>query len=287
LARLTALPGGTAPAAAIEVLEREGIVVLHRLIEPTAIDRILAELAPHLEAATPGGGLFYGRRAKRLYSVIARSPAFAEVITHPLLLALADAVLLPNCDRYRVQLTTALETWPGGEHQPLHRDEAVYGKYLPYGPNEREYLLSLMVAATDFTARNGATRMVPGSHRWELDRAPEEDEIAFAEMPRGSVAVYLGSVLHGMGINETDAPRTGVATGYSLGWLRTEENLYLACPPEVARDLPERAQQLLGYQVHSALLGFVDGADSELQTRPGESEEEQVAVMDEALGRER
>ena len=206
-------------------------------------------MRPHASASPPssnrisdhavaGGGTFYGRRAKRVYAVIAKAPAFSEVLQHPALLSVTDAVLGPHCDRYRVQLTTALETWPGGELQPLHRDESVYGEYLEYGPHAREYLLSFMLAATDFSADNGATRLVLGSHRWPRRREPKREEEVRAVMPRGSAVVYLGSLLHGMGINSSDQPRTGIASGYSLGWLRQEENQYLACPPEIAGGLP-------------------------------------------------
>ncbi len=271
------------PSDAIDVLDRDGVFVFDELVDGPTCDRLAAELQPHLSAVGPGGGLFYGRKAKRVYAVIAKAPTFGEVLVHPSMLAVADAVLGPNCDRYRVHLTAALETWPGGEYQPLHRDEAVYGRHLPYGPGQREYLLSMMFALTDFTEANGATRLELGSHVRPVSDPPIEDNIVQAAMSRGSVAVWLGSVTHGMGQNTTDGPRTGISSGYSLGWLRQEENQYLACPPGVARDLPERVQQLLGYQTANPSLGFADGLDSGLQTRPGDSEAEQVALVSAAF----
>ena len=264
---------------ALEALQADGAFVFEGLLDDACCERLAEQLEPHLAEARVGGGTFYGNRAKRVYAVIAKASAFSDVLQHPALLAVADNVLGPNCDRYRVQLTAALETWPGGEYQPLHRDEAVYGKHLPYGPDEREDLLSFMLAVTDFTEDNGATRLVPGSHRWPRSRKATHDDEVQAVMPRGSVAVWLGSLLHGMSINRSGIPRTGVSSGYSLGWLRQEENQYLACPPDIARGLPERVQQLLGYQPANPVLGFADGHDNELQTRPGESEEEQVAQV--------
>ena len=281
LKELVRLSPNAEPGEVLDVIERDGAFIFEGLIDAPACERITAELQPHLDHAVAGGGTFYGKRAKRVYAVIAKAPAFSEVLQHPALLSVTDAVLGPHCDRYRVQLTTALETWPGGELQPLHRDERVYGEYLEYGPHAREYLLSFMFAATDFGADNGATRLVLGSHRWPREREPKREEEVRAVMPRGSAVVYLGSLLHGMGINSSDQPRTGIASGYSLGWLRQEENQYLACPPEIAGGLPERVQQLLGYQTANPVLGFADGWDNELQTRPGNSEEEQVEQVNE------
>jgi phytanoyl-CoA dioxygenase PhyH len=117
-----------------------------------------------------------------------------------------------------------------------------------------ELQLASIVALVDFDTSNGATRVVPGSHRWEPDRHPQDDEIAAAVMRAGSAVIYLGSTIHGGGANSTpDRWRRGVHLSYTLGWLRTEENNYLAVPPAVARTLPRRCQEVLGYAVHDAL----------------------------------
>ncbi len=126
-----------------------------------------------------------------------------------------------------------------------------------------------MWAVSDFTAENGATRVIPGSHLWEREREATEEDIVQAVMPKGSVLVWLGSLLHGMGVNGTDAPRTGLVSAYSVGCLRQEENQYLSCPPEVAAELPGKVQQLLGYKAHSPILGWVEDRDWELLLRPG------------------
>jgi ectoine hydroxylase-related dioxygenase (phytanoyl-CoA dioxygenase family) len=105
----------------------------------------------------------------------------------------------------------------------------------------------------------GATRMVVGSHRWVDD--PDEVDSALsvpAVMTKGSVLLYTGSIFHGGGANNTETSRIGMNIGYSLGWLRQEENQYLACPPEIARTLPEGLLRLMGYQRGSYSIGYVD-----------------------------
>ena len=178
----------------------------------------------------------------------------------PLLLGLCDRVLLPACAAYQLNLGHLLQRGPGAAEQMLHRDEAVWSD-LPRP--EPELQLASVIAFVDFTRENGATRVVPGSHRWpdrvlpvfeQMRRAaPEPDQIAYAEMPAGSAVVYLGGTMHAGGANTTDIPRRGAHLSYCLGWLRTEENQYLSVPPAVAATLPRRAQELLGYQVHNSI----------------------------------
>ena len=128
--------------------------------------------------------------------------------------------------------------------------------------------MASVIALVDFTAENGATRVVPGSHRWDWERMPTPRTSPIAAMPAGSGVIYLGSTLHGGGPNTTaDQWRRGMHLSYVLGWLRTEENHYLATPPEIARTLPRHAQELLGYAAHDALqqgggyLGALDLRD--------------------------
>jgi ectoine hydroxylase-related dioxygenase (phytanoyl-CoA dioxygenase family) len=254
--------------AGVSILATDGVVVVDRLFSEEHIDSIMAELAPHLAATRAGGGEFYGGRAKRVSGLLAKAPAFAAVLARPELHKLTTAALGAYCDRYVVALTAALEVWPGGTLQPLHRDEGTYGKYLDYTPGGPEYLVSFMVAGTDFTAENGATRFVVGSHAGPTNAHVDEAMTAQATMPKGSIAVWLGSTLHGMAVNHTTLPRTGFVGGFCLGWLRQEENQYLACPPDVAARFTDEVQQLLGYTPHSALLGWATDCDHRAQTRP-------------------
>ena len=117
--------------------------------------------------------------------------------------------------------------------------------------------MSTLFAISDFTADNGATRFVPGSHEWPHDREAKEDEVEQAVMPKGSIAIWLGSTLHGFGENRTGQQRLGIPLTSCLGWLRQEENLYLTVPPEKAVEFPEALIQKIGYQQQGIGLGFV------------------------------
>ncbi len=259
--------------AAVAALRLHGGVIVEDLLDAECVARINAEVEPHLATADPGRGhlnpaiaWFFGKRTRHLTSLAAKSPAFAaDVLCHPLLLSACDAILLPACARYQVNVAHLLDRGPGAEAQLLHRDEDVW-VHVPRPHPELQ--LASITALVDFDAENGATRVVPGSHRWPRERKPEPAEIADAEMPAGASVLYLGSTIHGGGANATrDAWRRGVHHSYVVGWLRTEENHYLGTPPEVARALPRQVQELLGYAVHDAIasgggyLGAVDLRD--------------------------
>lgn len=247
----------TAPEAIMPILERDGYVIIDKLISDDQLTRIREELRPHLAARAPGDDNLMGTLTRRFGRLLSRSKTVQELVTDPLVLSIADALLLPYCVRYHINYTGVMYLEPGETAQPLHRDTGFYPIQNPAPP----LLLSTMWAISDFTADNGATRVVPGSRHWEDAREPTAAELAIAEMPAGSVLLYIGNTLHGGGANCSDEARFGLALHYALGWLRQEENQYLAVPPEEARAMPKQIQELLGYSLGTAALGFVDHQD--------------------------
>jgi ectoine hydroxylase-related dioxygenase (phytanoyl-CoA dioxygenase family) len=263
----------TPTAQVVALLEEFGAVVVEDLLEPELLARLnaeldapLAEAKPEREFVNPAIAWFFGKRTRHLTAVASHSRTFAdEVLTHPRLLEVCDAILLPSCARYQLNVAHVLDRGPGAEAQLLHRDELVW-VHMPRPHPELQ--VATIIALADFDEENGATRVVPGSHRWPLEREAEPSELAVARMKRGSAVIYLGSTLHQGGANTTkDRWRRGMHMSYVLGWLRTEENNYLGTPPAVARTLSRRAQELLGYAAHDAIaqaggyLGAVDLRD--------------------------
>lgn len=238
---------------AAAVVEDGYAIVLGALSGPK-LDALKADLQPHLDGAHTGHDPFMGKLTKRFGALISKSTAVQRMIMHPTVLAAADRALLPSCARYHVHYTGVMHLEPGEKQQILHRDSSIYPFANPCPP----LTVATMWAVTDFSRLNGGTRIAPGSHRWDSDRIPTRDDIIVTEMPAGSVLIYIGNVIHGGGSNRSDHSRTGVALHYSLGWLRQEENQYLAVTPEQARLLPEDLQELMGYALGSSNLGFVD-----------------------------
>ena len=270
---LTRIPADAPAAERVEALNEAGAVILEGLVPPGTLAQINQELDPFIEKASPQRSFlnpalawFFGDRTRHVTAVCSKSRCFVdEVLCNPGLLEVCDGVLGPSCARYHLNLAHVLDRGPGAEAQILHRDELVW-IHVPRPHPELQ--VASMVALVDFTADNGATQVVPGSNHWPHDREAQPDEIATAEMSAGSAVLYLGSTLHRGGKNVTsDCWRRGMHLSFVVGWLRTEENNYLATPPEVARKLSPKARELIGYAAHDALsvgggyLGSLDLRD--------------------------
>jgi ectoine hydroxylase-related dioxygenase (phytanoyl-CoA dioxygenase family) len=256
-----------------EALEADGAAIVENLLDAHTLERFNADIGQDLvsdgearKLVNPAIEWFMGKQTRHITGVAARSKTFVEdVLCNEVLCGLSDAILLPSCARYQLNVAHVLDRGPGSEQQMLHRDEMVWCHVPRPHP---ELQLASVIALNEFTAENGGTRIVPGSHRWPADREAKPEELVAAEISPGSAVVYLGSTIHGGGPNTTPGQRRcGIHISYTLGWLRTEENHYLTVPPDIARTLPRHAQELLGYATHDAIasgggyLGAVDVAD--------------------------
>ena len=254
---MVTLPRFGADASVDEVeaaLREAGCVVIEGIASIDELDRIAAELEPHLRATEPGADEFTGRNTRRTGALLARSRGFWDLAAHPTVLGALDRVLGDHATSYQLHLTQVIEIGPGEPAQYVHRDQWAFDFFeFPAG---FEVECHTMWAMEDFTEENGATRVIPGSNHWEDKLRCTPDQTIAAEMPKGSVLLYLGSLYHGGGANNSSQPRRGINVGYTLSWLRQEENQYLACPPEVARELPEELARLAGYQRGAYALGY-------------------------------
>ena len=242
---------------AVAAIHGDGYVVLDDVIEPELIVALLDVIDRVMtDADIPfGTNSFLGVRTRRIFNLLARDPEFARVPLHPGVLPLVEQVLDDQC---LLSSLTAIEMHPGQDAQPLHCDDGSIALARPHEP----VVCVALWALTDFDHANGATRLVPGSHR--RDRRPAKGEQAAfveAEMRAGSVLVYDGSLWHGGGANTSGDRRVGIVVNHCAGFLRQEENQILAVPRELAATFPRRLQEMLGYGVYRGLMGHVDQQD--------------------------
>lgn len=249
------LPSSATGEEVAALIRRDGCVVVDRLVEPDAVDRVLGEMRPYLERIRPGPDEFSGLQTKRAGGLVARSPAGRELVTHPLSLATAGD-LLGHVANFQLHLTQVIAIGPDSPSQPIHRDQWAFD-FFPF-PSGYEVQCNTIWAGTDFTEENGATRVVVGSNAAEDGLGFTEADTEPAEMEKGSALFYNGAVYHGGGANRSDEVRYGINITYNVAWLRQEENQYLTVPPEVARDLPEDLLRLIGYDRGAYALGYVD-----------------------------
>jgi hypothetical protein len=240
-------------AAIASALREEGACIVEALMSPGQLAQLKSEIMPYVDATPAGRDDFTGTKTTRTGALAARSEACRDLIMHPHLIGACDDFLAPFCDRYQLHLTQLIRIMDGQGAQPLHRDRLAWGGFLRA---DIEPQCNTIWAVTDFSEANGATRVVPGSNHWEDAREPDESEIGYAEMAAGSVLIYSGSVIHSGGANRSGADRMGLNITYCLGWLRQEENQYLSCPPDIAKDFREDLRALLGYSMGSFALGY-------------------------------
>jgi ectoine hydroxylase-related dioxygenase (phytanoyl-CoA dioxygenase family) len=238
----------------VEAVARDGYTIVEDAIEADLVDELAAAVT-RLETelgVQPATNSFEGSRTLRIYNLLALDEVFERVPVHESVLPIVEGVLDPGC---LVSSLSSINIGPDETAQPIHADDQLIPIPKPHPPT----VCNSMWALTDFTEENGATRLVPGSHL--ADHSPNYgqsyDTIA-AEMPKGSVLVWHGSLWHGGGANRTQRRRIGLAMNYCAGYIRQQENQQLGIPVERLRRFSPRLQELVGLGVYMGLIGHID-----------------------------
>ena len=245
-------------AKALHEIDDQGYTVLADVIPDKLLDEVgeaLLKLERDLEIV-PAPNEFEGRQTIRIYNLLAHGEPFSKIPIVPAVLPVVEGVLDDGC---LISTLSSISIGKRETAQPIHADDQVIGLKRPHAA----LVCNTMWAITDFTEANGATRIVPGSHRnpeWPVYGSQEIESIP-AEMKRGSVLVWNGSLWHGGGANQTDEQRVGIAMNYCAGFIRQQENQQLGIPRKVAAGFPKRLQRLIGYGVYRNLIGHIDKKD--------------------------
>jgi ectoine hydroxylase-related dioxygenase (phytanoyl-CoA dioxygenase family) len=253
--KFTASSGATIdPAVAdadLVAIERDGYVMLEGLLTATACEEIKAAVSPLLNKT--GRNSFEGLRTQRLYNVLTKTRVCDALVEHPRILALLDRLFLPN---YLLSQLQVIDINPGEQAQLLHFDDGMY----PI-PRPRPPLSAATIWAIDaFTDHNGATIVLPGSHRWDADRRPTGQDLQISVvMPPGSCVFFIGTLWHGGGANHSDQSRLAVTAQYCEPWLRPQEAFTLSTVRETVQVVSEDLRRMLGYSIHPPFVGMVNG----------------------------
>jgi ectoine hydroxylase-related dioxygenase (phytanoyl-CoA dioxygenase family) len=235
-------------------IAEDGYTILPNAIEPDFVEEInqaLLELERTLGIG-PSDNLFEGLHTTRVYNLLVHGSTFERIPVHPNVLPVVEAVLDPGA---LISSLSSISIGPDEQPQPVHADDQVIPLTRPHIP----IICNTMWAITDFTEENGATRLIPGSHlRSEAPNPLERYDTIPAEMAKGSVLVWVGSLWHGGGANTTDTRRVGIAMNYCAGYIRQQENQQLGIPRETVKRFPRRLQELVGYSVYNGLIGHID-----------------------------
>ena len=236
-------------------IAEDGYTILPDAIEPDLVDEIDEALLKleHDLGTVPADNLFEGRAHHAgVQPARPRAPPSRRSRSIPTCSPWSRRVLDPGL---LISSLSSIAIGPDEQAQPIHADDQLIPLTRPHVP----IICNTMWAITDFTEENGATRLVPGSHlRDEPPNPLELYETIPAEMPKGSVLVWVGSLWHGGGANRTDTRRVGIAMNYCAGYIRQQENQQLGIPPALVKTFPRRLQELVGYSVYNGLVGHID-----------------------------
>ncbi|MGO9452764.1 MAG: phytanoyl-CoA dioxygenase family protein [Candidatus Binataceae bacterium] len=248
------LPNSATGEQVSEILSRDGAVIVDSVLSADEMDQVAGDLRPWIDATPLGPDMFSGKNTRRTGALVARSEKCRDLVMHPLALATCRT-FLAHATSFQLHLTQVIAIGPDEPAQTIHRDQWAFDFFS--FPKGFEVQCNTIWAMTDFTERNGATRVIPGSNQFDDKLRFKEEDTIPAEMTKGSVLFYSGSVYHGGGANHSDQTRMGINITYNLSWLRQEENQYLAVPLEIARTLPLDLLRLMGYQRGAYALGYV------------------------------
>lgn len=243
-------------------LREHGLVVVSKLVDEEVIDATLAELLPYAEASEFGQNEFEGTKTRRTGAIPVRSPTFRDHLAmHPVIMHCGNNIL-GGKGHWKLSATEMIEVHPNQPSQSLHRDQWKYDFFdFPAG---FEPDMEGMWAMTDFTASNGATLVIPGSNHAPNNLKPAASEGIPAEMPKGSLLLYTGSVYHGAGHNRSNNVRIGLSIQHCVGWLQAGEYFHLDCPPDQVRGWPDELLRFIGYRAFGDALGVYRDSEDPL-----------------------
>ena len=251
---LTYFDKGSSVAEVKAYIDAWGFAVVADAADALTMDGIARDMGRYSRGMRPLEMEFFGGALMKVEGFVAKSSGMVELLADPFIVDLSEEYLGADL---LINASGGFILEPGKRPQPLHHDDVLYAPFLPRGGPES--MVNFMYAVTDFTAENGATRMVPGSHKWSQGRLPTaDDEVVDVVMKKGSVAIWLGSTWHGAGQNRTGAQRLGAEIAFNCGWLRPHEAYHLLIPPALARDMPPQVQEVLGYKAHRGMLGCIE-----------------------------
>lgn len=262
-------------------ISRWGYAIVDDVADSATMDRLEADARPWIDGSAHGRDEYDGKHTRRTGALIARCPTARELVMNPVVVGTVKA-FLSHVTAVQLHLTQIISIEPGETQQKLHRDQMAFD-FFPF-PDDYHAQCNTMWALTDFTVDNGATHVIPGS-----STGSEEDGLRLpcgqATMRRGSVLFYDGKVLHGGGANRSTSVRRGVNITYSVGWVRQEENQYLACPTDVARTLDDDLLRMMGYQQGAFALGYVgDQQDPLSLLKGGDAKTKLIRDIDQKSG---
>ncbi|KAL1954876.1 hypothetical protein VTO42DRAFT_465 [Malbranchea cinnamomea] len=247
------LPSDPVDRANIEHVLKHGYVVLENCFSKEEAEAAKAEI-DRLSGRAPfkGRNAFEGFNTNRIYSLLNKTRAFDKFAILPRVLALNDFFLDPG---YMISSFHTIQINPGEKNQAMHHDDEFISMPRPRLP----FGAAIILAFDEFTAENGATRVIPGSHIWGPERVARHEDALPMVCPQGSAVYFISTTWHCGGANNSASPRKSATVQYCQPYIRPIENQILAVDPRKLEEIPPRIVEMMGYRVHAPFIGYADG----------------------------
>jgi ectoine hydroxylase-related dioxygenase (phytanoyl-CoA dioxygenase family) len=234
-------------------LERVGFAIVEDALTRVELDalrtRVIEQAAAEREAGV--ASLEYDGANQRVWNLINKGAVFGDLLHKPLIRDVMGHLL---GGRFTISSFTANIAGRGGAEMMLHSDQG-------YVPLEIDIpvVANIMWMLDDFTDENGATRVVPGSHKIRQHPDPRQRPSSVAAIGRaGSALIFDGRLWHGTGRNVTDVPRHGLLSYFARPFMRPQENCTLSVADDVLAAASPWLKELMGFRVWRS-LGGVEG----------------------------
>lgn len=234
-----------------QAVDENGFAVVPEFLDSLMLRQLRKNLEPIFDAIGSRQSNEFGQQTIHTHNLLAKTRAVDELLLDHRLLGLIEEILGPD---FQVSGVAAMRPAPGDQRQHLHTDDGHYPIPRPHPP----LIVNTLIALDPFTIQNGATEVIPKSHRVK-ERLGQESETITVEMPAGGLLLWDGALWHRGGGNTTsDSYRRSINVNFNLAWLKQRENQFVGVPPEVVVAMPEPLQALIGYKLTNFGLGSVD-----------------------------
>ena len=232
-------------------VSEQGFAIVPELLDEVTVSRMCDRLAPIFDAIASRKSKEFGQQTIHTHNLLAKTRAVDELLLNDTLLNLIEAILGPD---FQVSGVAAMRPGPGDCRQHMHQDDGHYPIPRPHPP----LIVNTLIALDPFTVENGGTEVVPGSHKF-THKVEQDHPTVTLEMPAGGLLLWDGALWHrGGGNNTQNQYRRSVNINFNLAWLKQRENQFIAVPPEIVLNMPEKLQRLIGYKLTNFGLGTVD-----------------------------
>ncbi|KAJ5558723.1 Phytanoyl-CoA dioxygenase [Penicillium sp. DV-2018c] len=264
-------------SAITQAIINDGCVIIKNFTDLETIAKVNTETKPYIDADKPWKGDLFPPETRRCANLVGRSKTAREQwLVDPLIRTLTSKFVDKTTTNFYGEtkhtytseaicsIALTFDVGPGAKAQRLHRDDKNF--HVDHEDQTAagyrvgsDVMMAFMIPGVKTTVENGATIAIPGSHLWGADRAPKQHEAVAAEMEPTDCWVMLGGLYHAGGANVTESEhRTLHGFFFSRGYFRQEENAYLANKPEEVLSWAPEAQKIMGYELSSPNIGFVN-----------------------------